>query len=679
MVNWLFERARSLKLRLALTGALLIMASVGLTVHFVLHEVGVRTEGKILDLEHADTRRLASVMSARLINLQLALRHAATAMPAKGVDDWRQMGLFLESKPVLKGMFDNIFAALPDGRVVAVLDDDGFRDPLYSIGDRPYFQRTLKQARPVMSEPLMGRESRKSVIILTMPVFDAAGKVRAVLGGALPLSMRGLMAELDQDNSTDDQGGILTVVIDVNGRLAYHPDPQWVLRDAADRPMLMAAMKEWERQGRPVEPQGLSFIQGEYLVAMAGVPDADWVVIRVASLDMLLSGLKTGAQRAVWMGFVVAMAGGLVILLLTLQILKPLQALEVRAKQLIKGDLPIAQGWPQVGGEIGQLSGVLREVMQLREASQATSAQVMAQMQAVMDRAPVGLAFTRDNRFELVSVSWARLFGYTARELTGAPARVLYESDEFFEALGLRAALAFANGRGFSEEVFYQRRDGSHFWGRLQGALVRDDQPVGASIWIVEDITDERRHREHLLWSSTRDSLTEVYNRRAFEAQLTEHLNAERTYAAASALFIDLDWFKAINDTAGHAAGDEVLREVARRISGLVRGNDVVARIGGDEFAVLLRSCDVSQALQVAEKIRESILDYRFPWSERPLGVGVSIGLVGIAAHWREVQQVMDAADRACYAAKHAGRNRVCISGDDGQAQCVAPQPEAPG
>lgn len=678
MVQWLGERLRSLKLRLALTSALLIMVSVGLTVQVVLNEVAVRTESTILDLEHANTRRLASVMSARLVNLQLALRNAAANLPTRRLDDPSTVGEFLESKPVLKGLFDNIFLALPNGRIVAVLDRDGYRDPQINISDRGYFQRTLELGRPVLSEPLQGRVSNKPAIIMTLPVTDASARVRAVLVGSLPLNTRGLMAELDEDNAADDSSGMLTVVIDAQARLAYHPDAQWLLTDAAAQPMLKGTIEEWMHLGRPVEPQGLSFIQGGYLVAMAGVADADLVVVRLARLDVLLSGLKVGAQRAVWMGLVVALAGGAIILLLTLRILRPLQALEARAKRLLKGDLPIEQGWPQGGGEIGQLSQVLREVMQLREASQAASHQVMAQMQAVMDRAPVGLAFTQNRRFELVSVSWARLFGYTARELTGAPARVLYESDEFFEALGQRSALAFVNGRGFSEEIHYTRRDGSSFWGRLQGAPVRDDKPQGASIWIVEDITDERRHREHLLWSSTRDALTEAYNRRAFEAQLGDHLNADGPRLAASALFIDLDWFKVINDTAGHAAGDEVLREVARRIAALVRGNDVVARIGGDEFAVLLRSCDVPQALLVAEKIRESILGYQLAWNGQFLGVGVSIGLVGIAPGWRELAEVMDAADSACYAAKRAGRNRVCVAASDGVVRCVAVDGDAP-
>ena len=175
-------------------------------------------------------------------------------------------------------------------------------------------------------------------------------------------------------------------------------------------------------------------------------------------------------------------------------------------------------------------------------------------------------------------------------------------------------------------------------------------------------MTEQRRQREALSWTSTHDGLTDLVNRAEFERRLAAQVGNRRR-DAVSALFIDLDRFKVVNDTAGHAAGDRMLVRVARFLEQQVRGADTVARLGGDEFAVLLPSCDRSDAAHLAEKMRAAVEALQVPWADATLGVGASIGVVELDAMLPDLAAVMAAADAACYAAKRDSRNGVRIHG----------------
>ncbi|MCU7375178.1 GGDEF domain-containing protein [Paucibacter sp. O1-1] len=180
------------------------------------------------------------------------------------------------------------------------------------------------------------------------------------------------------------------------------------------------------------------------------------------------------------------------------------------------------------------------------------------------------------------------------------------------------------------------------------------------TIWIASDATDARRQREGLEWRAAHDPLTELVNRREFERQLGQLVADRRRHGAACALFIDLDHFKQVNDGAGHAAGDTILKKVAQVLRDCVRAGDTVGRLGGDEFAVLLPACGLDRALLIAEQMRYGVALEGVCESDPTLRVTASIGVVEIDASHRSLAEVLEAADQACYAAKHAGRNVVC-------------------
>jgi diguanylate cyclase (GGDEF)-like protein/PAS domain S-box-containing protein len=190
---------------------------------------------------------------------------------------------------------------------------------------------------------------------------------------------------------------------------------------------------------------------------------------------------------------------------------------------------------------------------------------------------------------------------------------------------------------------------------------IRDaDGNVQGAVLVFRDVTEQRRLSSEIAYQATHDELTGLGNRRAFEQALA--LAFERTRGLAMhhvVCYLDLDDFKVVNDTCGHTAGDAMLREIASLFAGLLREEDQLCRIGGDEFGILLTGQSVTAALLVAERLQQCLAGYHFVWLDQRFGVGVSIGMVALDARTESVGALLQAADSACYVAKDAGRSRI--------------------
>jgi diguanylate cyclase (GGDEF)-like protein/PAS domain S-box-containing protein len=659
----------SLKVRLALAGFVLIAGSVALTVVLVLRAMEERTQRAALDAEVANAERIALVLSAKLVGLQNSMRSATALLPVDRLDDIAAMHAWLEREVVLRGLFDSVFVvAASDARMRVGSDAKGVHDWNIDAGNRAYVQRTLHERRPVISEPIVSRISGEPLLVLTVPVFDGHGGIVAVLGGAMRLEANPLLNHLTR-SAIDGHDPVTTVVADAAGHIVAQPDAAWLMRDARADPRFAAVVARWQEEGRPIEPQGSSYRLGADIVAVAGVPLADWVVFRSAPAEVLLGGPTSGHRQAVLIGAAVAVAGGLIILLVMLALLRPLRQLELRALRLLTDDIAAEDGWPSARGELGELARVFRHVMKERAAIQQSGAELFEKMHAVMAHAPVGIAFTRRDRFELASAQFGRMFGYDLGRVQGMETHVICPSVDMHAGFSGEVELAFAAGRSVDAEHELVRADGSRLWVRMQGAPVRAGEPGAGMIWIFADIGESRRQREQLSWTASHDELTGLVNRREFEHRLGKALAGDDAAREPSAaLFIDLDRFKAVNDRAGHAAGDEMLRRVAAVLAARARSHDTVARLGGDEFAVLLRGCESHAAERVAADICQRVAELHLDWLGQRLQVGASIGVVEVDAGFTDVEAVLRAADAACYEAKHAGRGAVRLHGAAGSA-----------
>lgn len=177
---------------------------------------------------------------------------------------------------------------------------------------------------------------------------------------------------------------------------------------------------------------------------------------------------------------------------------------------------------------------------------------------------------------------------------------------------------------------------------------------------LFNQVDEERKLRRQLSYQASHDALTGLINRFEFEIRLRRQLeNAQLEKSTHALMYIDLDQFKIVNDTCGHVAGDELLRQLSTMLADNIRTHDTLARLGGDEFGLLLENCDSEYSIKIANTLLKLVQNFRFVWDDKNFVIGASIGVVIIDANSGNITDIMRAADAACYSAKDAGRNRV--------------------
>lgn len=185
------------------------------------------------------------------------------------------------------------------------------------------------------------------------------------------------------------------------------------------------------------------------------------------------------------------------------------------------------------------------------------------------------------------------------------------------------------------------------------------DQQIVGAVLVFRDVSKSRNLASELYWQVSHDSLTGLVNRSSFEHYLEKAVSSAKNLAQEHVLcYLDLDRFKVINDTCGHVVGDEVLRKISAMLQKRVRKTDVLARLGSDEFGLILYQCNLEQALNVVELLREEVQRFRFNWENQIFSFSISIGVAIINVESESSSSMLSAADSACYTAKSKGRNR---------------------
>ncbi|MGD8629933.1 MAG: EAL domain-containing protein, partial [Gammaproteobacteria bacterium] len=204
----------------------------------------------------------------------------------------------------------------------------------------------------------------------------------------------------------------------------------------------------------------------------------------------------------------------------------------------------------------------------------------------------------------------------------------------------------------------------------VNASPIRDSNAdISGVVLVFHDVTELRGLAKKMSYQATHDSLTGLINRREFENRINQALEHARSEGIRHTLcYLDLDNFKVVNDTSGHIAGDELLKQLTIKLRLELREADTLARLGGDEFGILLEGCSIENAREPAEALRKIVEDFRFVWDNTAFRVGVSIGLVPITGESGTLTDVLSAADSACYVAKDQGRNRIHIYEPDDEA-----------
>ncbi len=418
----------------------------------------------------------------------------------------------------------------------------------------------------------------------------------------------------------------------------------------------------------------------------------DWIRFR---RDILFEGEKFGSieiawtsdpikemlrarMERVWIATTLPLSALLVLILLIVHWLaiRPVNRIYRRVRTLAAGDLvtPLkvkgSRELKLLAETVNRTMDLMRQDQEQKERlKQACEEAFQSRELAEVTLHSIGdavITTDRDGRITYLNPVAERLTGWPKNEARGRQINEVFfiidgESGERIENDPVTRALETGEVALLEGYTKLNARDGCQFAIEDSAAPIRSrDGEVLGVVLVFHDVTEQRRMAEKINYQATHDPLTGLFNRRAFEQKL-QNLVEGIDQGNHVLLYLDLDQFKVVNDTCGHAAGDALLNQLSDLMQTHIRTGDHVARLGGDEFVILLCHCPLEQAVLCAEKIRQSIQEFRFFWNGNYFSIGASIGLVPFQSDKQTVEDIMSAADQACFAAKDAGRNRVHV------------------
>lgn len=338
--------------------------------------------------------------------------------------------------------------------------------------------------------------------------------------------------------------------------------------------------------------------------------------------------------------------------------------------------------WASINGQFirtskGKTSGIEGTIRDITELKQAKKALYQQKEQALVTLESIGdgvITTDKKGRIRYMNPTAEQLVGVKADAARGeayhSVLKLLDESTGNPIDNLVASCLSTAHGEPTSTEGTLLKEDGSSFHLKITTAPMRDEyQGLVGAVLVLHDISEVMGMAKQLSYQARHDQLTGLYNRNAFEQYARELIkSALHEHQHHVLLYMDLDQFKVVNDTCGHHAGDELLKQIATLMHEQVRESDTLARLGGDEFGVLLKLCPVERAEEIATKLLTSVREFRFAWEDKAFEIGISIGMVPINRESGDISHVFSAADAACYVAKDTGRNRIHIYQPDDDA-----------
>ena len=306
------------------------------------------------------------------------------------------------------------------------------------------------------------------------------------------------------------------------------------------------------------------------------------------------------------------------------------------------------------------LADQVNQEKRAREKAQASAIVSLRKFEEIYNNSSEGMfRLSLEGRF--LSANQAFLNMLQADSVAAIQARYQHFSAMFVEPSDIFERL---HERGqIKDDLALKKVDGSQLWGVLNLRIV-DDSTDGKTV--VEgsliDISDRKASERQLTYLANYDQLTGLINRNAFQDRLKRLItSAQQHEHEHSLLYIDLDRFKLVNDTCGHLAGDELLKQLGVMFTHKIRQRDATARIGGDEFAILLENCEIDKAVYIGDELKRELNKFRFNWQGKQFDIGASIGIVAINQYSESVVSLLNLADSVCLMAKEQGRNRVVV------------------
>ncbi|MBW3507464.1 diguanylate cyclase domain-containing protein [Janthinobacterium sp. NKUCC06_STL] len=584
------------------------------------------------------------------------LRAMADSLAAGGAHDGASLQRFLAAQTVLGTEFYSAGVVGLDGVVLASVSPFKPQAGL-NVKGRPYFEQTLKTRRSVISAPLNGSISGMPIVVVTQPVFDAQGAVRYVLAASVNLRQPDFLGRLGA--LKPGPGGYLYIMTST-GVIVEHPDKSRIMQHIeAHGPVSVPtrrAMQGYEGWLTGTTTQGVDALFAYHRIASTG-----WILASVYPMSDAFAPLHAIRSKILLAAVLLAALAGLAGWRVVLRLLQPLARLRHQVHEIRRHRLGIDV--LQIGrrDEIGDLSRDFHSLVAEREIAEAQTRDSERRLKLLTDHVPVVIVYIdREHRYQFINATFEKWFGVSAKEsLMHSMREVLGE--EAYQLREQHLLRAFA-GEEVDYEFTVDNEAGERTFHTSYVPDVGESGAVEGVYGLIHEITKTKAVHTALQFAAATDTLTGIANRRRFDEQLAQSMQRTRAARAPMALaYLDIDRFKAINDSLGHKAGDEVLKEFAARLVRSVRASDLVARLAGDEFVIILEGVNgAAEVRQVGAKIIDAIRQ-PFALASGPLAVTTSIGIAIFREGALTPAQLLDLADQALYAAKGQGRDGVAL------------------
>ena len=656
----------SLKARMSVVVFLLVLGAVALLALATLAVAERDMRGVTGQQQYASLASAAVFIDEELAAKRNVLRVMADSLADRDVGDPAGLQRFLSAQTVLGKEFFTSGLIDLDGSVLASLGPVKPRAGA-TVKDRPYFTQTLAQKRSVISEPLQGSISGMPIVVVTQPVFDARGQVRLVLAASVNLRQPDFLGRLD--TLKPGPGGHLYIMTE-QGIVIEHPDKSLIMRHiGALCPPSVPTRSAM--QGFQGSMAGKTSNGDDALFAYRRIASTGWILASVYPTREAFAPLRAIRSKILLAALLLAALAGLAGWRVVLRLLRPLERLRSQVHQIRRHRLGIEALQIERRDEIGDLSRDFYTLVAERELAETQTRDSERRLKLLTDHVPVVIVYIDpEHRYQFINATFEKWFGIPAEEaMMRSITEVLGEAAYQLREQYLRRAFA-------GEEVEYEftvedDRPGCTGNGRaFQTSYVPDIDHHGVVIGVyglVHEITKVKAVQTALRFAAATDTLTGIANRRRFDEHLAQGLARAQAARAPMALaYLDIDRFKAINDSLGHQAGDEVLKEFAQRLLRSVRASDLVARLAGDEFVIVFEGVkSAAEVRQIGAKIVETIR-VPFALAGGPLSVTTSIGIAIYREGALTPEQLLHLADQALYQAKGDGRDGVALMDTDG-------------
>ena len=612
--------------------------------------------------------RVATELDDKVLMRVVLLETIASKFPLETMKNERDVERYFRDSPTLSTLIDDFYLFSAQGVLLVDWPISPGRRGL-DMTDRDYIQGVINMGKTTVSKPILGRATKQPIIVIAVPIRDANGKLAGILGGVVNLQKSRLLEPL----STTLVGKTGYFYLVGPERLTImHPDRARVLKPIIEpgvNPQLDRALNgTFEGTVEAVNSSGL---QG--LFSFKQLPYSGWVLAAVLPSNEGLAAVDKLRIRVSLLTITSLILAIAVIVLIVRRFTRPLEILTdfLKSSRTLSHPPALLHSCQ----ETDRLSEAFTEFVTQQKLTQEELA--VASQQAVANNADLRIAAiafesqegmfitNADNVILRINQAFTNITGYDTDEVLGKTPHILSSGrhdTQFYAAMRESIALT----RTWRGEIWNRRKNGEIHPEWLTITAVTDSAGVLTHyVSTLTDISQRKAAEEQIQKLAFYDPLTQLPNRRLLLDRLQQALaSSARSVRTGALLFIDLDNFKTLNDTLGHDKGDQLLQQVAKRLSSCVREGDSVARLGGDEFLLVLEdlSENATEAATQVETIGEKILaalNIPYNLDGHDYHNTPSIGIAMFSDHLCSVDELMKHADLAMYEAKKAGRNTL--------------------